>query len=83
MLPKPRGVSGGVCLRPSNLGGSTDNSLEFCKACGELVWNHDASTPRRSETKSKAESAVRRVEEGTAATLVHCGLSDKWWSDAM
>ena len=38
----------------------SDNSLNFIKACEDLSWNHDKSTPHRSER------AVRRVKEGTS-----------------
>ena len=40
-----------------------DNSLEFCKACDDLSWNHCMSTPHRSETNGIAERAVRRVKD--------------------
>ena len=46
-----------------------DNSLEFCKDCEDLSWNHCTSTPHRSETNGTAERAVRRVKEGTSAVL--------------
>ena len=45
----------------------TDNSLEFGKACEDLSWNHCTSTPHKSETNGIAESAVRRVQEGSSA----------------
>ena len=46
-----------------------DNSLEFTKACADLQWNHDKSTPHRSETKGIAERAVTRVRQGTSTLL--------------
>ena len=46
------------------------NSLEFNRACEDLCWNHDMSTTYRSGTNGIAESAVRGVNEGTAAFLV-------------
>ena len=61
----------------------TDNSLEFGKACEDLSWNHCTSTPHRSETNGIAESAVRRVKEGTSAVLLQSGLDEKWWADSM
>ena len=61
----------------------TDNSLEFGKSCEELSWNHCTSTPHRSETNGIAESAVRRVKEGTSAVLSQSGLDEKWWADSM
>ena len=33
------------------------------------------------EPNGVAERAARRIKEGTAATLVLCGLSDEWWSE--
>ena len=62
---------------------STDNSLEFGKACENLFWNHRTSTPHRSETNGIAERAVRRIEEGTSAVLLQSGLDEKWWADSM
>ena len=43
----------------------TDNSLGFADVCEELNWNHERSTPYRSETNEIAERAERRVKEGT------------------
>ena len=60
-----------------------DNSLEFGKACEDLSWNHCTSTPHRSETNGTAERAVRRVKEGTSATLLQSRLDEKWWADPM
>ena len=48
----------------------TENSLKFGKACEDLSWNHRTSTPHRSETNGFAESAVRKVKEGTYAVLL-------------
>ena len=61
----------------------TDNSLEFGKACDDLSWNHCTWTPHRSETNGIAESAVRRVKEGTSAVLLQSGLNESWWADSM
>ena len=61
----------------------TDNPLEFGKACEDLSWNHCTSTPHRSETNGIAETAVRRVKEGTSAVLLHSGLNENWWADSM
>ena len=61
----------------------TDNSLEFGKACEDLSWNHCTSTPHRSETNGIAESAVRRVKEGTSDVLLQSGLNESWWADSM
>ena len=53
---------------------TTDNYLEFGKACEDLSWNHCTSTPRRSETNGIAERAVRRVKEGISAVMLQSGL---------
>ena len=57
----------------------TDNSLQFCKACEDLSWNHCTSTPHRSETNGIAERAVRRVKESTSAVLLQSSLNENWW----
>ena len=54
------------------------HSLEFISACEDLCWN-----PHRPETHRIAENAVRRAKEGTSALLVHSGLSEKLWGEAM
>ena len=61
----------------------TDNSLEFGKACEDLLWNHCTSTPHSSETHGIAERAVRRVKEGTSAVFLQSGLEENWWADSM
>ena len=61
----------------------TDCSQEFEKAAKELGWLHDESAPYRPETNGVAERAVRRVKEGTAATLVQSGFDEPWWDHAM
>ena len=53
----------------------SDNSLEFGKACEDLSWNLCTSTPHRSETNGIAESAVRRIKEGTSAVFLQSGLN--------
>ena len=30
-----------------------------------------------------AETAVRRIQEGTSAELLQSGLDEKWWADSM
>ena len=60
-----------------------DNAPEFIKAMEELRWNHDTSAPHRPETNGVAERAVRRVKEGTSATLLQSGLTEEWWQEAM
>ena len=61
----------------------TDTSSEFTKPCDDLVWNHDKSTPRRSETTGIAGRAARRVKEGTSTLLVQSGFDEQWWEEAM
>ena len=51
-----------------------ENSVEVIKACEELNWNHERSTPHRSATHGIAERAVRRVNERTLSVLVQSGL---------
>ena len=50
----------------------TDKSMEFCKSCEELSWNHRTSTPCRSETNGIPERAIRRVKEGTISIFRRC-----------
>ena len=57
--------------------------MEFGKACEDLSWNHCTSTPHRLETNGIAETAVRRVKEGTSAELLQSGLDEKRWADSM
>ena len=61
----------------------TDNSLEVGKYCDDLSRNHSTSTPHTSETIRIAESAVRRIKEGTPAVLLQSGLDEKKWADSM
>ena len=60
-----------------------DNAPELIKALEELQWTYDTSTPHRPETNGAAERAVRRVKEGTSATLLQSGLPEEWWQEAM
>ena len=61
----------------------SNNSLEFCKACEDLSWNHCTSSPHRSETNDIAERAVPRVKEGTSVVLLQSGINESWWADSM
>ena len=56
----------------------TDNSPAFIRACADLGCTH-----HRSDTHGRAESAVRRVIESTASVMVHSGLTEGLWNDAM
>ena len=60
-----------------------DSAQELLKALRELKWNHDTPTPHRPETNGVIERAVRRVKEGTSATLLQSGLTEVWWQEAM
>ena len=61
----------------------TENSLEIVRACEGLCWNHDKSTPHRSETNGTAENRVRGVKEGTCALMVQSGIAEKRCGEAM
>ena len=61
---------------------NTETSLEFIRSCEDFCWNHDKSTPCRSETNEIAESAVRRKKEYLFSS-VSVGSSEKWWEKTM
>ena len=69
------------------LQGESEQSLlkfwEFGISCEELSWNRRTSNPHRSETNGIAETAVRRIKEGTSAVLLQAGLDEKWRADSM
>ena len=48
-----------------------------------MCVSHDTCTPYTPATNGVAERAVRRVKEGTSASLVQSGLSDRWWHRAI
>ena len=52
----------------------SDNSGELETAALKPMWRHDTATPNRPQTNGVAESAVRRVLEGTRAVLLQSGL---------
>ena len=60
----------------------SDNSGELDMAATKLMWRHDTATPKRPHTNGVAESAVRKVLEGTRAVLLQSGLPHKWWAEA-
>ena len=68
-------------MRPHHV--YTDNSRGLKKAFEEKGWAADTSVPHRSETNGQAESAVRKVKEGTSSALVQSGFLESWWSEAM
>ena len=51
-----------------------DNSKEFVKAWQDLQWNHDTSTPHRSETNGVAERTFR-VAHWTTGGIVRCNAA--------
>ena len=60
----------------------TDGAKELAAAAAELGWRHDTATPYRPQTNGVAERNVRRVLEGTRASLTASGLAHHWWPDA-
>ena len=60
----------------------TDGSPELANAATHLRWRHTVATPFRPQTNGVAESAVRRVIEGTRACLYRSGLKHGWWDFA-
>ena len=87
----------GVCVRRSEIITSSPGAnvqhnaassrpevaLFTAKALDELGFSHDTSTPHRPETNAIAESAVKKVKEGTACTIYQSGFSEERWVYAM
>ena len=61
----------------------SDCSKELKKACEDLEWPHDKSTPHRFEANGVIENSVKIVKEGTSCVLIQSGLDEKWWPQAM
>ena len=57
----------------------SDNAPELIKAAKMIGWRHTRSTPGVHESNAIAESAVRRVLNGTRAILDGAGFEPKWW----
>jgi hypothetical protein len=58
----------------------SDNSPELMRAAKDMGWPHPTSTPGRHGV---AERAVRTASEGAATLLMHAGLPECWWPQAM
>ena len=54
----------------------TENSLEFIRACEDVCWNHDRSTPMQLRNQRNCQKRSSQSEEGTPAFLVQSGLSE-------
>ena len=61
----------------------SDNSPELKRAALELRWPHPTSTPGRPDRNGVAERNVRVATEGARALLMHAGLPENWWPQAM
>jgi len=61
----------------------SDNSPELRRAALELRWPHPTATPGRPDRNGVAERAVRTAEEGARSLLLHAGLPECWWPQAM
>ena len=57
----------------------TDNAPELIKACRDLGYNHDKSTPYRHESNATCERCVRSIVEGARALLEKAGLPSCFW----
>ena len=49
----------------------TDNAPELIRACRDLRFPHDKSTPHRHTSNAHCERAVRKVVEGARTLLEH------------
>ena len=61
----------------------SDQAPELIAAAHALKLCNDTATPGRPDTNGVAESAVRRVVEGTKAVLFQAGMEPEWWTYAM
>ena len=57
----------------------SDNANEFKAAFRGLHWLADTCAPHKKATNGIAERAIRRVREGTGASLVQAGMDPIWW----
>ena len=44
----------------------TDNSTELIRACKDLHYRHDKSTPHRHQSNAYCERSARKIVEGTS-----------------
>ena len=61
----------------------TDNAAELIRACRDLGWRHDKSTPYRHQSNAFSERSVRRIVEGARALLEQAGLPSCFWPFAV
>ena len=61
----------------------TDNAPELIRACADLRWRHDKSTPHRHQSNAYCERSVRKVVEGARSLLEQAGLPSCFWPFAV
>ena len=64
-------------LKPKRI--YTDQAVELIKACRQLTYNHDTSTPYRHQSNAHAERIVKKVVEGARTILEQAGLPSCFW----
>ena len=57
----------------------TDNEASLIRACKDLGFNHDKSTPYRHQSNAFCERIVRKVIEGARTMLEQAGLPSCFW----
>ena len=57
----------------------TDNAPELIRACKDLRYPHDKSTPHRHQSNAYCERSVRSVVEGARTLLEQAGLPSCFW----
>ena len=60
----------------------TDNAAELINAAKRMRWRHDRSTPNRPQTNGTSERAVKRLLEGTRASLAAANMPHCFWPEA-